>query len=316
MDEQALVIKLASADSGCQKSLNQIKVEASGGFSVRYNHSEELFLRLNQPLRIPSFPIFHPVGKPIPSPAYTSAIREVVRQLAQTLPEVFFELSYFFDSSDVFKPSFYRLYKIGEELFLYLVRVDLSNRPTTVRVITPGTNDLTPEYETTDLYLSSECVPLSGLRANPEGGVEAFVVRQAISDTWIGETGKGYTVKGIWMDADLSKFFTKLFLSPGRSLYPYYPVFCRYKTVCGCLLAFDPERRRGEIQSFYRHYHFLEPYIETIQQALKQHDFSESLEEFREIQGAVPVELRSAYDGAKVSASLNERDMKEYVIEL
>ena len=62
------------------------------------------------------------------------------------------------------------------------------------------------------------------------GKVVAFVVKQTISQNWIGETGKGYLVRGIWMDSELTKFFSKLFLPTGKRTYPFYPFTCRYKT--------------------------------------------------------------------------------------
>ena len=34
--------------------------------------------------------------------------------------------------------------------------------------------------------------------------------------TWKGESGEGYMIHGIWMDADINKFFSKLVLPKGR----------------------------------------------------------------------------------------------------
>ncbi len=42
------------------------------------------------------------------------------------------------------------------------------------------------------------------------------------------------------MDADLTKFFSKLFLPAGKKTYPYYPYLCKYKTVCQ-----SPDRPRS-----------------------------------------------------------------------
>ncbi|MCK7508861.1 MAG: hypothetical protein MZV70_35770 [Desulfobacterales bacterium] len=105
------------------------------------------------------------------------------------------------------------------------------NRPLDTELVEAGTNETTPSYRTRRLYLESELIPREGIERE-EGRARAFRVRQLVSNTWIGETGKGYQVRGIWMDADLSKFFSKLFLPEGKRVFPSCPSSASTKTVC------------------------------------------------------------------------------------
>ncbi len=83
------------------------------------------------------------------------------------------------------------------------------------------------------------------------------VVEQMISDTWIGETGRGYFIQGIWMDADLNKFFTKLVIPQGKRIYPYYPFTSKYRTICHNPIGISSAQRREAIPRLHRFIDFL-----------------------------------------------------------
>jgi hypothetical protein len=312
-----MAIRLASTDKKCQDLLDQIPAGDDENFSIHYSQHEELFLRLplGSSLSLPSFPIHHPVNQAKAEPEYLASLHEVLMQLCALLPTVFMGMSYFFDPSDIMKPCFYRLYKIGDRTLLYLLRVDLLCRPASVTIVDSGTNDRTSKYLTRDIYVTSEFIPLAGMLNTPERGLEAFLVEELIPDTWIGETGNGYTVKGIWADIGLSKFFTKLFLAPGKSIYPYYPLFCRYKTLCGASIGFSPQRRVDEIKTFAHLAAFLRPHLDSILISLKQQDFSETMPGFVSLKRRVPAEWLATWAHVTIRAALNDHDMKEFSLE-
>jgi hypothetical protein len=282
--------------------------------SVRYNHNEELFLGLGTSVLMPHFPIHHDIREDEPSAEYASAIRDLAGRLSELLPDVFRGLTYFFDPTEPLKPRFYRLYKVEDAIYLFLLRLDLVFRHFQGEVVEPGTNDVTPAYRTGRLYIESELIPLEGIQWD-RGAPRSFKVRQLVSDTWIGETGRGYLQHGIWMDNDLTKFFTKLVLPEGVRVYPYYPLFCKYKTVCAQAAPPSPDRRKRLLPLLHRSIGFLTPEMGRIQASLKAKPFSDSLPEFVDLRGRVPPSWREVLSGIAVKSYLNDRELKEYALE-
>ncbi len=139
-----------------------------------------------------------------------------------------------------------------------MLRVDLMMRATESRVTERGTNDLTPAYASNHLFLEASIIPLEEVVRQGDR-VKGFRIRQTISQTWIGEFGRGYFQQGIWMDADLTKFFSRLFLPVNKKTYPYYPYQCRYKTVCQSVIGLDPDSRAKAVPLLQRSLDFLLP---------------------------------------------------------
>jgi hypothetical protein len=192
--------------------------------------------------------------------------------------------------------------------------LDLSYRPQAHRVLERGDNDLSPAYSTRELYLESSLIPLQGVQA--EGGrVRALLVDQAISNTWVGEIGRGYFVQGIWMDNDLTRFFSRLLLPAGQRTYPYYPYLCRYRTVCRSLIRFSSAEREQALPELDRAYEFLKPVMGRVEASLRGGHFAEDNPVFRELKSRVPASWYRPWEGLRVEAYLNERDLKEYRIE-
>lgn len=299
-------------------SVNELLAGADNGhnapYSMRFNQGEEYFVELVTSIVVPHLPIHHDVRNPVPSAPYINSIRDVVKQLIELLPEAFNGLTYFFDPAEILKPCFYRMFKVDEDVYLYLLRLDLLPRPLDSEILEAGTNDRTPAYATKKLYLESELIPLEAVMWE-SGRVRAFRIRQLISQTWIGETGKGYLVRGIWMDTDLSKFFTKLFLMPGKRIYPYYPLFCKYKTVCATIPLLSPEGRRGMVPLLHYALKRLSPDIEKIQNVLKDANFSENLPEFSQLRSSIPDTWKTLLSRFSVNAYLNAREQKEYALD-
>ena len=313
MEQIANEIRVGHADPGLNGLLKAIG-EEQRPFDRRFSQGEDFFIHLEEPLTIPRFQIHHDVRVPEPSPAYLASLSAVVGQVIQRAPQILKGLTYFFDPAEILRPCFYHVYRIEESLFLYMMRMDLVMRPSEASVIERGTNDMTASYSSRQLFVEATVIPLSEVVRNGDR-VRSFRVKQTISQTWIGEFGRGYFQQGIWMDADLTKFFSRLFLPADKKTYPYYPFQCKYKTVCESVISLDPEGRARAVPFLHRALQFLGPSMERIQEEIKNSSFSEELGIYRDLKGQVPQSWYEAWQRIKVERYLNEAEMKEYRIE-
>jgi hypothetical protein len=220
-------------------------------------------------------------------------------------------LAYFFDPAETLKPCFYKIYKIGDDMYLYLFRIDLLFRPTESQLLRQGSNDFTSVYSTEKLFFESEIIPLESISWET-GKVKGFKIRQLISQTWIGETGRGYLLRGIWMDTDLSRFFSKLFIPAGIRIYPFFPFKCKYKTVCAEAPILRASTRKTMVPLLHNALKFLKPSIDKIQAALKHVSFDEQMDEFKTLKAQIPESWLGFFTGISVEAYLNDKDNKEY----
>ncbi len=292
-----------------------LKEESRGGvtYTRHFNQSEDYFLKLSEPFEVPSFSIHHDIRQSEPTPEYIKTLRRFMVQLKSLVPDLFADLVYIFDPAEVLRPTFYRLYRLEERYYLFHLRIDLVFRPQRHEVVVRGTNDTTPVYRTDHLVLDSNIIPLKDVRGS-SSTPELFVVDELISETWIGETGRGYFVQGIWIDSDLTKFFSKLMMPRGKRIYPYYPFNSKFRTVCLSPLEPEATKRRVMIPVLHRSRVFLEPHLERIQQVLREQEFQESLPLFQEIKETVPPELESHWAPVSMKVYLNEDDMKEFQV--
>jgi hypothetical protein len=297
--------------------INALLAKAPPGepaFSRHFNQVEEFFVRTGREYLVPQLPIHHDVRRPEPERDYLVRLKEVLAQLATLLPQVFRELTHLFDPSEVLRPSFYKLYRIEDRQYLYLLRADLSFRPHSHRVLLKGSNDFTPAYSTRELHLEAQFIPLA--QAGGCGGPgESFRVDPVISSTWVDETGRGYFVQGIWMDNDLTRFFSRLLLPSGKKLYPYYPYVCKYRTVCQNVIRFSAEQRKALLPQLARMHAFLKPLMLEIEASMKGTEFSETNPTFRRLRELVPEGWTRQWEDIRVEVYLNEQDMKEFRID-
>lgn len=313
MEQISNEIRIGYADPDVNALLAGIG-EQSRPYTRHFSHNEDFFLELEGEFTVEHLPIHHDVRQPRPEAGYRARLLDLMRQLIALAPQAFRDLSYFFDSAESLRPCFFRLYQVGESRYLYLLRADLTLRPGNGTVLENGTNDTTPRYSARRLFLEATVIPVQG-EEKTDGRVSGFVVQQTISQTWIGEFGRGYFQQGIWMDADLTKFFTRLFLPAGKRIYPYYPYLCRYKTVCASVIGLSPDRRRSTVPRLHRSLGFLEPAMSRIQSEMKSLSFSEDLPCFRELKEKVPVSWYDDWTSVRVEAYLNASEMKEFRIE-
>lgn len=312
MEQGAGSIQLNTSDPEINAML-QRSSERAVGFSRHFSQGEDFFLRLGQSFEVPSFSIHHDIRQTSPSPRYRTALRGLIDTLQQLVPGIFSGLTYLFDPAEILRPTFFQMYRVGGESYLYMMGIDLVCRPQKHQIIERGTNDTTPVYRTSELVLDTDVIPLKELIRNGDrttGGV----IEQLISETWIGETGRGYFVQGIWLDTDLTKFFSKLILPAGKRIYPYYPFSSKYRSICAHPIGLDQESRRQIIPLLHRFKSFLRPHISTIEQILREQQFSESLDQFLAIKQQVPPEWQQRFAPISMSVYLNEEEQKEFEV--
>jgi len=236
---------------------------------------------------------------------------DLIKSIATTQPQLFRDLTYFFDPLNTLRPGFFQLFRLKDRIYLYLLRLDFEYRTHFGTVIENGGNDTTPRYRSSNLFIESDLIPVTSVTDTETGG-KSVVVRQHLSDTWVGESGKGYFVQGIWIDRDLGKFFSKLFQPTGLKSYPYYPFPCKYQTVCHSLIDYSPEGRKKHLKLLYQAESFLEPHLQKIQSQLSKGEFSPELPLFQELKKQVPERWDRVWRKLQVSVYLNDEDMKEF----
>lgn len=294
---------------------NILDVESkNSSYTYHFNQNEESFIKLETEFTVPHFPIHHDSEINFPEQPYLDALENLMKQIIPHTSSIFSNLTYFFDPTEIFHPCFYQIYKYKEHLYLYLVRLDLIYKPSDGTIVESGSNDVTNAYKTNDLYMESDLVPLSEYTSQ-NGKISGFIIEQNISETWIGETGRGYLLEGIWMDQELTKYLTKLFLSENKKAYPYYPFTCKYRTLCHTVTDLSPNGRKRHLMYLHTARVFALPLLDKIQEALKENSFDKELPAFRKMKEKVPVYWNKVWESLTVKTYLNKQDMKEFLVE-
>lgn len=314
---------------GMERILNEIQItytdteinnmiksaeDRQGKFSKHYNQSEEFFIKLDKEISIPNLPVHHDIKSIKPSDIYLKGIRQVVSQLTALIPKIFTNLIYFFDPGEILRPCFFQIFRIGEKQYLYLLRLDLSFRMHNAVMLDKGTNNLTPAYKSRNLFMEADFIPLEKVKTS-NGKITSFAIRQLISQTWIGETGRGYFIQGIWIDLELSKYFSKLFIPEGKRSYPYFPFTCKYRTVSHSTLELDLEGRKKHLPYLVKAINFLEPRLHAIEKSLKNTTFTLQNALFQQQKKEVPPGWENVWENLHVKPYLNSKDMKEYSVD-
>ena len=283
-------------------------------FTNHFNQSEEFFVKLDRDFIVPQFPVHHDSSIKSPEKKYLDALIDLMQQIIPFTSSIFSNLSYFFDQTEIFHPNFYQIYKYKEQLYLYLIRLDLLYKPSDGIIIQQGSNDITNSYKTRHLYLETDMIPIRGY-VTKEGRISGFKVEQNISDTWIGESGRGYLLEGIWMDLELTKYFSKLFIHEDKKIYPYYPFTCKYRTFCHTLADLSMEGRKKHLLYLHTARIFVLPLLEKIQEELKKDSFNQNLPGFQNFRKNVPAFWEKVWKNLNIKTYLNSKDMKEFLIE-
>lgn len=310
MEPPLVEIALPYTDAAINNAIREPASEAAA-YTRHFSSTEEFFARLPAPVEIGEFPIHHDVRRNTPSDAYLETLRTTVGVIAAAIPRLFDGLTYFFDPTSILRPAFFRVYKIKERSYLYLMRIDLAYRPAVHEVSSRATNDRTPAYRTRDLILESDFLPLEEVLVN-DGKVCGFRVEPSVSQTWIGETGRGYHVQGIWIDRELTRFFSKLFVPASRRIYPYFPFTCKYRAICHTATELSEEGRRRTLPLLHRARDFVHPHLGEIEEALRENEFSEKLPAFAKLKGLVDGTWNSLWESFELRAYLNEHEQREF----
>ncbi len=307
-------IQVHYTDSRINQILKEPPEKAAAAYTRHYSQGEEFFLELDQPFEVPSFPIHHNVNQRQPGKPYLEALTAVMERIVPLVPGIFRDLQWMFNPSDTLRPTFFRLYRYREQSYLFLLKLDLVFHPREGEITAKGTNDVTAAYSTQRLFLEADIFPLEQV-SKTEEGFPRFDLRQDISQTWIGETGRGYFIQGIWIDRELTRFFSRLFLPPGKRVYPYYPFTCKLKTIGLTVISPEKGNREKQIPYLEKAVEFLRPRIEMIQKSVHDNPFSTDLEAFQQLKTKVPPGWASHWESLAVEPYLNQDNQKEYRIE-
>ncbi len=193
------------------------------------------------------------------------------------------------------------------------MRLDFSFKPNYCDIIEKGNNDINHFFSTKSVFLDVDIHPVDKIVKKADR--TEIHIKQSISQTWIGETGRGYFIQGIWIDTELTKFFTKIFTSESVSTYPYYPFSCKYRTVSHFPVNFNSEGRKKHLHLLDSAYNFIYPYMSEIESVLKNNEFSPELPLFREIKSKTDPDFSSFFSKYSIRRYLNEKGMKEYELE-
>lgn len=305
----ARAISVAVSDEGINHSLTAA-ASTPGRYSRHFSNDEQFFLKLGEPFVVPPFPIHHDVRQTRPDEGYPRLVRKVVEQFALAAPELLSGLRYFFDPGDIGRPAFYRRFDTTDGSFLYLVRLDLRYRPSVHEVLEAGSNDRAPAYRTPELPVEADLLPLA-----PETDGETLRIREIFSETWVGETGRGYFVQGIWIDRDLTRFLSAAVTPRGHRLYPYFPVTCKYRSLGISLVEFDPDVLEEYATLLTGVCETIEPRAREIEAALKEQDYDPKMPLLEELRDKTPPELTEPWRRFSTKPYLNDRDMREFVLE-
>jgi hypothetical protein len=305
----ARAISVAVSDEGVNHSLTAT-ASSTGHYTRHFSNDEQFFLKLDEPFVVPSYPIHHDVRLDRPEEGYPGLVRSVVEQVSAEAPDLLSGLRYFFDPADIGRPAFYRRVDTADGSFLYLVRLDLRYRPSVHEVLEAGNNDRGPVYRTRELPLEADLLPLE-----PETDDETLRVREVFSETWVGETGRGYFVQGIWIDRDLTRFLSAAVTPRGHRLYPYFPVSCKYRSLGISLVEFNTGALEEYASLLTGVCKTLEPKVREIEAALKEQDYDPKMPLLEELRDRMPPELTEPWRRFSTSPYLNDRDMREFALE-
>ncbi len=312
MEKLLDVISFKYSDPEISEIINTLPGKTSG-YTFHFNQNEDAFLKSGTSFTVPSFAVHHNVNEVKPSDEYLIKMRELVGSLSEIFPDPFRGTRYFFDPAEVLRPCFIQLFRIEESHYLYLMRPDLNIRPADSKVIQQATNDLTAEFQTRKLYFESMIIPIHKPSMNANGG--EIPILRLFGSTWVGETGAGYHINGQWIDRELTRMLSALYLPEGIRTYPYYPLKCDFNTVTIAPAKLSVEGRKSFLGYLHKALAVIEKYIPEIEESMRTEKFSKDLAAYKNLRSKIPAQWTKIWSSLKISPYLNENDMKEYKLE-
>ena len=312
MDQILNVISIRKTNNETSRIIENCKDQRLP-YTIHFSQNEDFFLKIKKTIIIPHFKVHHDIKNPYPDDEYITNISSIIKELLPFISCLLADTAYFFDPAEPLRPVFYKLYNFEEKYYLYLVRLDFSFKPHDCEIIEKGNNDITHKFSTKNIFLDIDILPIEKV-AERDINITDYFIRQAISQTWIGETGRGYFIQGIWMDNELTKFFSNLFLPQEILSYPYYPFICKYRTLTHFPLNFDPLLREKNISILNRSYDFLLPFLREIENVFKDDLFSKEMGIYKNLKEKIERKWYDDFSSLKISRYLNNSGMKEYEI--
>ena len=313
MDQILNVISISQTYNEINKIIENCKEQ--NPYTMHFSQNEDFFLKIKKTIRIPHFKVHHDIKNPYPDDEYMTNLISIMKELLPFISCVVADTVYFFDPAEPLRPVFYKLYNFEERYYLYLVRLDLSFRPHDCKILEKGNNDITHKFSAENIFLDIDILPVEKL-AKRDINTTDYFIKQSISQTWIGETGRGYFIQGIWMDNELTKFFTNIFLPENMLSYPYYPFICKYRTLIHFPLRFAPLYREKHISILDRSYNCLLPFMREIEKVFKDFVFNKEMDIYKNIKEKIDTNWYNDFSSLKIDRYLNSSGMKEYEISI
>jgi hypothetical protein len=282
--------------------------------SRHFSHTGDFFLRFSEPIEVPSYPIHHDSAQDEPAPELRDAVRTVLTQIHDRAPELLVGLTHIFDPSDISHPVLVRFFRVEKQPYAFLVRFDFEYRPRHNELIERTNNTRTASFRTRDLFVEMDLVPIRSAERT-DGKVTALSVEQSVSETWIGETGRGYMRSGIWLDRDLSLFFSKLFSPTELRTYPYQIFTCKYRSIAHSAFYLRFADLRKSVPLLHKARVFLLPRMREIEASLRsvaQNGFNENLPQFRVMKKLVSDDWQEIWRNFDLEVYLNDDDKREF----
>ena len=312
MEKLLDVISFNYSDPEISGILTSIEAKRSDS-AIHFSQNEDAFIKSDSSFKVPSFSIHHDVNLKKPSDGYLRNLRELTGTLTRSFPGLFEGTRYFFDPAEVLRPCFIQVFKLEESYYLYLFRPDLNIRLSDSKIITSSTNDATAEYETEKLYFDSVFIPIHKPDITAAGG--KIPIHRMFRSTWLGESGSGYHINGQWIDNELTKMLSALYLPEHKRSYPYYPYRCDFNTVCFFPADLTLPGRKGFLSYLHKSLPYITPYIPFIEEGMKKEEFSREHHVYMALKNKIPDEWTKVWSSLKIKPYLNENDMKEYLLE-
>ena len=283
------------------------------GYSSNFNQNEDSFIKCSSVFKVPAMAVHHDVKKSKPSDEYLQTLRYLIAELSELFPDVFSGTKYFFDPAEIFRPCFIQIFRAEESYYLYLLRLDLNIRLADCKTLTAATNDRTAEYTSSKLFFESLIIPINKPEITTSGG--DIPINRLFSSTWVGETGTGYHQNGRWIDREITKFISSVFLPENIRSYPYYPFKCDFNTICLTPADISPSGRKNFLTYMHKSLPMITKDIGKIEEEFKTEKFSKTSPLYIELKKKIPDEWTKIWSSLKISPYLNENEMKEYLLE-
>lgn len=273
---------------------------------LMFNEEGRFFFRVPIAISIPSFPVHHDLHNETPPDDYTARLVSILNELTAQVPELFAGTRMYFDPARAFQPFFQRLLSTSAPPMALRVQLDLRVQPEHDQIIRSADNDYTAEYITRDIYADAELVPVKE---------DGLTIEQLLNPTWIGERGRGYTAQGIWIDRDITRFFTALVEPAPARLYPYYPFSSRFRS----LTHRPPSWKQRDVELSTERLRQMSaavvPLIPDIEHTFRTRSFSRDLPLLQELSGCIPPWIRESFEGVRCRRSLTSDGQMEYTLE-